>query len=59
MRRDFLLQLIADAQSRNLKDFEADLLQDGVSRFRIFGYEHSKNDIHRFIISRIIFNRRF
>lgn len=41
MRRDFLLQLIADAQSRNLKDFEADLLQDGVSRFRIFGYEHS------------------
>lgn len=41
MRRDFLLRLITDAQSRNLKDFEADLLQEGVSDLRIFGFEHS------------------
>lgn len=40
MRREFLLQLINDAMCHNYKDFEADLLQAGVSRFRIFGYEH-------------------
>lgn len=40
MRREFLLQLINEAVCHNLKDFEADLLQAGVSRFRIYGYEH-------------------
>ena len=41
MRRDFLIQLINDAQCHNLKDFEADLLQAGLPRFRIYGYEHT------------------
>ena len=40
MRREFLLQLINDAMCHNYKDFKADLLQAGVSRYRIFGYMH-------------------
>ncbi len=40
MRREFLIQVINDAVSHNLKDFEADILQAGVARYRIFGFEH-------------------
>ncbi|MBQ9083016.1 MAG: glucose-1-phosphate adenylyltransferase subunit GlgD [Clostridia bacterium] len=40
VRREFLIQLINDAVSHNLKDFEADILQAGVTRYRIFGFEH-------------------
>ena len=40
MRRDFLVQVIDDAACHNLQSFEADILQSGVAKYRIFGYEH-------------------
>lgn len=55
MRKDFLLQLIDDAASRNLQCFETELLQAGVSKYRIYGYHYegyygiinSLSDYHR------------
>ena len=40
MRRSFLLQVIGEAIARNHKNFQADILQANLQRFRIFGYEH-------------------
>ena len=55
MRRDFLVQMIDEASCHNLQNFEMDILQSGVAKYRIFGYEHkgfvgiinSLSDYHR------------
>lgn len=40
MRRDFLVQMIDEAACHNLQNFEMDILQSGMEKYRIFGYEH-------------------
>lgn len=41
LRKDLLLNLIADATAHNKRHFGADILAAGLNRLRIFGYEHS------------------
>jgi glucose-1-phosphate adenylyltransferase len=41
MRREFLLNLIAETSSRNLYSFEVDVIQHKLRDYRIFGYKYA------------------
>lgn len=40
MRREFLLRVINESIAYNYKNFQADVLQSNLLRYRIYGYEH-------------------
>lgn len=39
-RRDFLMRVVEECAARNRNDFIRDVLQDGVDKYKIYGYKH-------------------